>query len=227
MPAARKPAPKAAPKRAAALAAPPARKAEKKLDLVKEFKAEYSAGRDPMLLVIRPASYLTVTGKGEPGGAEFQARLGVLYGAVFGIKLAQKAEGRDFKVAPLEGQYWGKGNAFKVAAAAEWNWKLMVRVPDFVTRGDLKQALEALRTKSRDPGEAGVKLERLDEGECIQALHVGTYATEPETIARMRAFAAERGLDLGGRHHEIYLSDPRKVPPTKIRTILRYPVTNG
>ncbi|HEY3357558.1 MAG TPA: GyrI-like domain-containing protein [Polyangia bacterium] len=205
----------------------PLRKPEKKLDLVRSFKAEYSAGRDPMLLVIQPAAYLTVTGKGEPGGDEFQARLGVLYGAAFTIKSVQQEAGRDFKVAPLEGQYWGKGDVFKVAAAADWNWKLMVRVPEFVTRSDLKRALESLTKKGRDPAEAGVKLERLHEGECVQALHIGSYATEPETIERMDAFARERGLALKGRHHEIYLSDPRKVPPTKIRTILRYPVQDA
>jgi hypothetical protein len=211
----------------AATRAAPAPKPAKKVDLVREFRAAYTATREPALLVLEPATYLAVSGKGEPGGVEFQARVGALYGVTFTIKFARKAAGRDFRVAPLEGLYWGKGSEFKVEKPADWNWKLMVRVPGFVTRGDLTHAVQELREKGKDPAVALVKLERLREGECVQALHIGSYASEPETVARMQAFAAARGYALAGRHHEVYLSDPRRVPAPKIRTILRYPIARA
>jgi len=215
--------PTGAAQRSTARTAPPA----KKVDLVREFRAAYTATREPALLVLEPATYLAISGKGEPGGAEFQARVGALYGVTFTIKFARKAAGRDFRVAPLEGLYWGKGHEFKVVTPADWNWKLMVRVPGFVTRGDLQSAQDELRAKGKDPAVALVKLERLREGECVQALHIGSYASEPETVARMQTFAAARGYAFSGRHHEVYLSDPRRVPPPKIRTILRYPIARA
>jgi hypothetical protein len=218
-------APSARTRAAAALPQPVTARPAKKIDLVREFGAAYTGTRDPALLVLQPATYLTISGKGEFGGAEFQARLGALYGVAFAIKRNHAEAGRDFGIAPLEGQYWGKDQEFKVASPTEWSWKLMVRVPDFVARGDLKRALAARREQGQDA--LGVKLEQLREGECVQALHVGPYATESETIGRMRAFAAERGLKLIGRHHEIYLSDPRRVPPAKLRTLLRYPVVDA
>jgi hypothetical protein len=108
-----------------------------------------------------------------------------------------------------------------------WNWKLLMRVPEFIKAADVKAAIRTLEKKGKAPGAAEVYLEKLNEGTCVQMLHVGPYATEEETIAQMMAFANEQGLAFHGLHHEIYLSDPRRVPPQRLRTILRHPVARS
>jgi hypothetical protein len=196
-----------------------------KIDLVKRHKNEYAMPKDPALVTVRGGRYLTVTGAGEPGSAEFQAKLGALYGHAYTIRFAKKsAGGEDFKVAPLEGLWWvaGGGSVFTAPKAA-WRWKLLIRIPTSVRADDVRAARGALRAKGRLA--IGVRLEAIAEGRCVQMLHVGAYGDEPRTVARMDAFARSHRLRFRGRHHEIYLSDPRRVPPARLRTILRHPVT--
>jgi hypothetical protein len=100
----------------------------------------------------------------------------------------------------------------------------MIRTPDFVGQDDLDQAVAALKAKGKDPSVAEVRLETIDEGQCVQVLHVGPYDAEDAAIQAMADFAVEQGLRLHGLHHEIYLSDPRRMPPERLRTILRHPV---
>jgi len=194
-------------------------------DLVSQHQDEYAMPKDPVLVTVRAGRYLSVTGAGAPGGAEFQARLGALYGHAYTIKFAKKQAGADsFKVAPLEALWWvaGGGRVF-TAAKRRWRWKLLIRVPSSVRPADVRAARAALRAKGRPS--TGVRLETIAEGSSVQMLHVGAYGDEPRTIARMDAFAHAHRLRLRGRHHEIYLSDPRRVPPARLRTILRHPVT--
>jgi hypothetical protein len=194
-----------------------------KLDLYKKHKAEYAASRKPMLVTIGPASYLSIIGQGKPGGPEFTARVGALYNVAFTIKMAKKFAGFDYAVCKLEGLWWetkGKGGS----GQAEWSWKLLIRVPEAIEATDRAAALATLAKKNKGPLVNEVRLETITEGLCVQALHVGPYAQEPETIARMKAHAEENGLAFHGQHHEIYLSDPRRVAPEKLRTILRQPV---
>ena len=198
-----------------------------KIDLFKQHKDEYAAPKEPALVTVKRSSYLTITGKGEPGGDVFQARAGALYAVAFTIKMTYKfAAGQDYKVAPLEGIYWGKTKAdgFTSLPKSQWNWTLMIRTPEFIKQKQLKDALAALKEKGKGPEVAEVKLETLAEGKCVQMLHVGPYDAERETVERMLAFASDKGLKPAGPHHEIYLSDPRRVPPERLRTILRQPV---
>lgn len=197
-----------------------------KLDLYKRHAAEYVAPKSPELVRTKPARYLAITGKGAPGGEAFQAGLGALYAAGFTIKMARKAAGRDYAVCKLEGLWWGerKGGDFSRLPPSRWNWTLLIRVPPFVSGKDLRAAQAALRDRGKGPEIDEVRLERLDEGLCVQMLHVGPYREEGETVAAMKAFAKERGLTFHGLHHEIYLSDPRRVPEERLRTILRQPV---
>ena len=198
----------------------------KKLDLHRQHRAEYVAPKTPALVPTKPASYLTITGQGEPHGDVFQAAVSALYAVAFTIKMTSKQAGRDYKVCHLEGLWWGgKGTAgFWSLPPEQWKWKLMIRVPPFVGRDDLDRAVGVLKAKGKAPEVTTVRLEGLDEGLCVQVLHVGPYSEEPATVAKMRAFARENGRRLRGRHHEIYLSDPRRVPPQRLRTILRHPV---
>jgi len=187
-----------------------------KLDLYAVHKSDYVAPKTPILINVKPARYLAITGKGEPGGEAFQTRLGALYAVAFTIKMAKKFAGRDYKVCGLEGLWWGMPKT--------WNWKLIIRTPDFITPADLKTAVATLRAKGKGREVSEVKLERIEEGPSVQMLHVGPYDAEAPTLKAMEDFAAAQGLKCHGRHHEIYLSDPRRVKPEKLRTILRMPV---
>ncbi len=197
-----------------------------KLDLYKQHKADYATPKTPKLVEITPAPYLSVAGRGRPGSEVFTARIQCLYGVAYTIKMARKAAGRDYVVCKLEGLWWSDDaeTDFTCLPPEQWSWKMLIRVPEFVTPGDLDDAVAALREKGKPPEVADVRLERIDEGRCVQMLHVGPYSSESETIAAMTAFAEGQGLTLHGQHHEIYLSDPRRVPEQRLRTILRHPV---
>lgn len=199
--------------------------ATEKIDLYKLHKTEYAAPKKPKIIDVEPAQYLAIVGQGEPGSAQFEACIGGLYGMAYTIKFNSKAAGHDFVVCKLEGLYWScdpdSDGAFDKSAL---EWKLMIRVPDFVTKKDLVAARQALKEKGKDGDFDAVVLERLKEGRCVQMLHVGPYDDEQVTIDAMMAFAEAKGLKPNGHHHEVYLSDPRRVPPERLRTILRQPV---
>lgn len=197
-----------------------------KIDLYKLHKSDYAAKKDPALVNIKAAKYLTVEGQGEPGGETFQAMIGALYQAAYTIKMTKKfAGGQDYKVCALEGLWWGDGDkCFAEMPKSEWRWKLLIRTPDFITAADLKAAVKNLKQKGKGDLPTKVKLETIREGRTVQALHVGPYDTEGETVCRMAAYAEAEGLKFHGLHHEIYLSDPRRVPPERLKTILRQPV---
>jgi len=192
-----------------------------KLDLFKEHKDEYVTPREPVLVDVGPAQYLVIDGSGAPGGDTFQAMMGAIFGVAYTLKMTVKADGRDYKVCPPEGLW---PNADADVPKEQWTWTLLVRTPDFITADDLAAAKQKLLDKGKGPEVEDVELRTLNEGSCVQVLHVGPYNTEPETIAAMHAFAAEQGLTPAGLHHEIYLSDPRRAAPEKLKTLLRQPV---
>jgi hypothetical protein len=188
-----------------------------KLDLMKLHKDEYALSKEPVFVDVKPAQFLTISGKGKPGGEEFQARLHALYNVAYAVKMARKAAGsHDYKVCALEGQWWNGPDE-------EWQWRLMIRTPDFVSKHELQKAVAKLEEK-KNPLTAKVRLESVDEGRCIQILHTGPYSEEAATLKILMDFAEANGVRPSGKHHEIYFSDPRRVKPEKLRTILRVPV---
>jgi len=199
-----------------------------KLDLYKLHAAEYVKPKRPVLVATKPARYLAVDGSGDPNGPAFGAAVGALYAMAWTIKMGKKRLGQDFKVAGLEGLWWcpgAKPGEWMVdGSKASWRWKILIRMPDSVKARCLLMAAQLLKEKGRDKGVRAVKLERIAEGKCVQMLHVGPYMDEGRTMNAMLAFAKEQGLRFTGRHHEIYLSDPRRVKPEKLKTILRHPV---
>jgi len=197
-----------------------------KLDLYKLHKAEYAATSKPALIELKPAAYLAISGRGAPGGEQFSAGLGGLYAMAFTIKMTRKFAGQqDYAVCKLEGQWWTKNDSdFANQPRDQWRWQLLIRTPDFVGEADLRQAIITLLKRGKAADAKRVRLETLTEGPCVQMLHVGPYEKECETIALMQAFAEKKQLKFSGRHHEIYLSDPRRVPPERLKTILRHPV---
>ena len=196
-----------------------------KLDLFKLHRAEYAAPKKPVLLDVGKAHYLVADGKGAPGGEEFQLRVGALYAAAYTLKFVSKQAGRDYAVSKLEAVWWADGKKeLDQVPQGRWRWQLMIRRPEFIGKKELGAAVKVIRDKGKTPGIEAVGLESLTEGRCVQMLHVGPYDREHETIAAMQALAEENGLAFHGRHHEIYLSDPRRVAPQKLKTILRRPV---
>jgi hypothetical protein len=200
--------------------------APKKFDIYKEFAADFVTPKLPVFVDIGRAQYLAIAGRGEPGGKNFQAAIGALYNVAFTVKMARKFAGRDYTVSKLEGLWWAddRNQSFMEVPPSAWNWKLMIRVPDFINHKEVAGAIGKLLAKSKPKEVAGVKLEELREGKCIQVLHLGPYDKERPTISRMESHAEANGSKFHGLHHEIYLSDPRRVAPAKLRTILRHPV---
>lgn len=195
-----------------------------KLDLCKLHKDEYVTPRQPVLLNTKPAHYLAISGQGAPGGDAFATRIGALYAMAFTVKMTRKFGGlQDYAVGKLEGQWFFDDDPARVPKD-QWRWKLLIRTPDFIKAAALKKAVATLSKRGKPPEVKEVKLERIAEGRCVQMLHVGPYDRECETIAKMKAFVEGKGLRLVGPHHEIYLSDPRRVPPERLKTILREPV---
>ncbi len=200
-----------------------------KIDLFKLHKDQYVASKQPQLVEIHKAQYLTISGRGEPGGHEFTEKVGALYGTAYTMKMTRKFTGKqDYTICKLECQLWvdDEGQDFSSTDPKQWNWKFLIRTPDFVQDNDLNTAIETLLKKGKEPQVRQVSLEFLEEGLCVQMLHIGPYDKEGETVTQMEAFARQQGMEFHGRHHDIYLSDPRRVPPERLKTILRHPVRN-
>jgi hypothetical protein len=202
--------------------------AAEKIDLYKDNKDEYKATPKPALVETRPAVYLSITGQGAPGGSAFSDAIGALYGVAFTAKMTRKFAGkRDYVVCKLEA-FWPNLNCEGATTDKEqWPWELAIRTPKFVTQTDVSQAVETLMKRGKGTDVQRVALRSVIEGMCVQALHMGPYENEGTTLAKMRTFAEKHGLRAAGAHHEIYLSDPRRVEPSKLKTILRQPVTAG
>ncbi len=197
--------------------------AASKVDLFKEHKSEYAQKKTPTFVEVGKAQYLAIDGEGAPGGEAFQAAIGAMYAMAYTIKMTSKKNGRDYVVCKLEG-IWGADGDFDSSAPESCRWTLMIRTPEFIRSEELKGAAEKIAAKNDCPEAAHVELRSLREGKCVQILHVGPYEEEGPSINAMRAFCEREGVAFAGAHHEIYLSDPRRVEPAKLKTILRYPV---
>jgi hypothetical protein len=196
-----------------------------KLDLYKQYKSEYVTPKEPVFVVVGPAKYLTITGHGGPGGEQFKSHISALYSVAFTIKMAEKFAGHDYKVCHLEGQWWADDQCdFRTHEAKDWLWRLLIRVPEFITQKELDNAIKTVLAKGKATSANQVKLEEVAEGRCVQMLHIGPYGKEKTTVDKMQTMAEGKGLHFRGPHHEIYLSDPNRVPPERLRTILRYPI---
>ncbi|MEU6076761.1 GyrI-like domain-containing protein [Micromonospora sp. NPDC047074] len=201
-----------------------------KTDFKREIGA-YQARRDRFSIVDVPdLQYLMLDGHGDPNtGGAFTDAAGALYPLAYRLKFASKRTlGRDYTVMPLEGLWWADDmETFTTSRdKSRWDWTLMIMVPDWIDPDMLAAATGQVTAKDRPRRLHEVRLGRLSEGRCVQTLHVGPYDDEAEVLARMHhEFIPANGLRMTGRHHEIYLSDSRRVAPEKLRTILRQPVS--
>ncbi|MEK7401200.1 MAG: GyrI-like domain-containing protein [Gemmatimonadota bacterium] len=206
----------------------PARKtisgAAEKLDLYKRHKNEYLASLMPSFVRVGPATYLAFDGRGKPGAPDFATGIGAMYNVAFTVKMAYKSAGKDYAVTKLEALWWRDGDSSAPTKDTIWDWRLLIRVPPFVSAAELAKAQDALVAKGKPDDVNRVHLMELHEDTCVQILHVGSYQEEGPTIEKMRRFAEISGRTFSGKHHEIYLSDPSKTAGDKLRTILRQPV---
>jgi len=194
-----------------------------KIDLLKSLKSEYTAQSVPALIETTPGSYLSITGDGVPGGECFNDRVAALYAVAYTTKMRYKRDaGVDYTVAKLECLWHGLPDSRE--ATEGWQWQLLIRVPDFVTETHRDEAVAALLAKKKPATVNEVKHIGLHEGRCVQMLHIGPYEEEPASFAVMAEFAKAEGLSVTGAPHEIYISDPRRVEPARLKTVLRQSV---
>ena len=191
----------------------------------------YKAMLKPVVVQIPKWSYLMMDGQGDPRTSmAYRDAVEALYSVAYHLKFdLRKREGLDFKVQPLEGLWWSEQmQEFTLEHRERWHWTMMIAQPAAVTAAHLEQALDEVRHKKKLPNLEQVRLAALDEGVSAQVLHLGLYASEGPTITALHAFIHEHGGRFDGRvqkHHEIYLSDPNRTTPEKLKTIIRQPFT--
>ena len=204
-------------------------------DYKKEFKEFYMPASKPEIVTVPKMNFVAVRGSGDPNeeDGDYKRAIGMLYAISFTIKMSKKGDHRiegyfDYVVPPLEGFWWQDGIVgVDYSHKESFNWISVIRLPDFVTRADFDWAVaEATNKKKQDFSKA--EFLTLEEGLCVQCLHVGPYDDEPATVAMMHEYMDNQGyaLDITDKrlHHEIYLSDARKVAPEKLRTVIRHPI---
>ena len=198
-----------------------------KQDLKKSLKHLYHSSAKAVAQVDVPKmNYLMVDGEGDPNNSKsFTSAIETLFGLSYTLKFAlKKSGGPDYSVLPLEGLWWNDGQRFSLENKNKglWRWTLMIMQPEWVTAKLVESAREQLERK-RGTSTSHARFEPLEEGRSAQILHIGPYAEEAPTIAKLHAFIAGQGGHLTGKHHEIYLGDPRRTAPEKLKTILRQP----
>ncbi len=200
-----------------------------KKDLPKELQALYfPSAKEPVLVDVPAMQFAMVDGAGDPNASkEFQDAIGALYGVAYTVKFAAKDAGvRNVLVMPLEGLFWTEGSeTFIPTDKGDWHWTLMLLEPAAVTRKLFDEGVRQLRERKDPPALSRVRLERWKEGRAAQILHVGPYAAERPTIERLHAFIRESGYRLSGKHHEIYIGNPQRSAPEKLKTVIRQPVS--
>ena len=204
-------------------------------DFKKEYKEFYMPKNKPEIVLVPKANYIAVRGKGNPNEEDgaYQKAVGVLYAVAYTLKMSARAgyemEGFfDYVVPPLEGFWWQDGiEGVDYKNKSEFNWISVIRLPDFVTEKDFRWAVETAEKKKKIDC-SGAEFLCVDEGLCVQIMHMGPFDDEPATVALMDEYIRENGYEndmAGGRlHHEIYLSDARKTEPSKWKTVIRHPV---
>nr|CAI9744660.1 hypothetical protein [uncultured bacterium] len=204
-------------------------------DFKKEYKEFYLPPAKPVIVIVPKANYIAVRGKGDPNdeSGAYQQAIGVLYAVAYTLKMSYKTDHRiegfyDYVVPPLEGFWWQEGiEGIDYRDKSTFCWISVIRLPDFITQADFDWAVEnASKKKKIDCSNA--EFLTIDEGLCVQIMHIGPYDNEPASVALMDRFLAENGYEnditATRLHHEIYLSDARKVAPEKWKTVIRHPI---
>jgi len=198
-----------------------------KIDFKKELNELYAPSSKEISVVKVPKlNFLSIDGKGDPNTSEdYKEAIEALFSVAFKIKFTAKKElDKDYAVMPLEGLWWTENmSKFSINDKSSWLWKALIMQPDFITQKIYQKAANEVKAKKNLPGLGKIKLETLDEGLSAQILYIGPFSGEKQTIQRIHDFIQEQAGSLTQKHHEIYLSDPRKTAPEKLKTIIRQP----
>jgi hypothetical protein len=199
-----------------------------KIDLKKELKHLYEPSvKDFAIVDVPPMNFLMIDGQGDPNTAqEYKESIEALYAMSYTLKfMAKKDLGTDYTVMALEGLWWADDiQDFITMNKDAWKWTSMMMQPDLIIQEMVERAIAEVRKKKDPPALSKMRFERFDEGKSVQIMHIGPYSEEGPTIARMHAYIHENGYTENGKHHEIYLSDPRRTDPGKWRTVIRHPI---
>ena len=204
-----------------------------KIDLKKQYRPLFTAKTTPAIIDAPTLSYWMVDGAGAPGSAAFHHAISALFAVVYSIKFSRKKAGRgpDFVVPPLEMLWWSVGEEFDLEQRPdEVRWTAMIMRPgDFIGADDVKAGVSAAKElekkkNSSNPALDHLRLDALTARRAAQLLHVGAYSDMGPPIERLHRFISDKGLSISGKHHEVYLNDPRRTPQAKLKTILRQPV---
>jgi len=198
-----------------------------KVDLKKQYKSFYNPPVGKMVEVtLPPLPYLMIDGIGSPASAAFADAMSALYSLAYTLKFSlKKTREMDFTVMGAEGLWWAEDMAdYMTMNKDKWLWRLILLLPGFVSAEDVDTARMDVLSKKGLPAAERVRLETYEEGLCVQTMYIGAYADEAPTIQAMHQYIADHGYSLHGLHHEIYLGDPRRTPPERLKTILRQPM---
>ena len=196
-----------------------------KLDLTKAHPAYYKAKQTPAIEEFSAYDYLTIQGQSAPEDKLFTGAIETIYPVAYAIKFICKGREQDFVVPKMEGQWWVEDERpFEQVPRYAWHWRILIRMPDFVDKSTFATAINNLKTKGKPIRLEDVKFEKIDEGKCVQMLHIGSYEEEQETIRQIFQKIEEENLRINGHHREIYISNPMRTPAWKLKTIIRYPV---
>jgi len=202
-----------------------------KVDFKKELKHLYSASaRGPVIVDVPPMNFAMIDGAGDPNTSrEFQQAMEVLYPVSFTLKfMCKRSAGFDYVVPPPEALWWtDEAGAFRIKDKGKWQWTVMIMQPEAVTRERFAEAVAQVKEKKDPPALPKLRFESFDEGTSAQILHRGPYAEERPTIEKLHLFIHDNGYELRGKHHEIYLGDPRRAAPEKLKTIIRQPIAKA
>jgi hypothetical protein len=198
-----------------------------KIDLKKQYAGLLKPSAKQVQLVNVPRlPFLMIDGEGDPNRAPFKEAVSALYSAAYTLKFAvKKAQAIDYPVMAFEGLWWVEEDVFSFTERDGWRWTVMILLPDLITPDDVAGAVTTADRKKPNPALARLRHAWFEEGEAAQIMHLGPYADEPATIEALHGFVTAQGWQLRGKHHEIYLSDPQRTAPERMKTILRQPVT--
>ena len=202
-----------------------------KTDFKRELRELYQPGREPCLVQVPEMAFLMIDGHGDPNtDPRYREAIEALYAVAYTVKFAVKHApgGIDFGVMPLESLWWsGRSGPFDATDKSRWNWTAMIMQPEPVPQSIVEAAIDQVALKKAPPALGLMRYQTFAEGEAAQVMYVGPYSDEGPTIAALHRFIAEQGLSPAGKHHEIYLGDPRRSKPDKLRTVIRQPVGPG
>jgi hypothetical protein len=200
-----------------------------KVDFKKEYKELYAPPKKFAIVEVPEMQFLMINGHGDPNVAqEYRDAVETLYAVAYKLKFTSKKQlDKDYTVPPLEGLWWAENmDTFTTSRdKSQWDWTMMIMTPEWITAGMFIEAVEQVSQSKNLPALDRIRLERYAEGLSVQIMHIGSYDEEGPTLMKMHSeFIPENGYVENGKHHEIYLGDPRKVVPEKLKTVLRQPI---